>query len=56
MDIKGGLEVQEALKRAGNNQVNVHKVDNSGHNVMIDNPPGFNELLKTELSTLPASD
>lgn len=48
--------MKEALKKVGNDQVNVHKVLKSGHHIYLDNVPEFNELFKKELSNLPASD
>jgi pimeloyl-ACP methyl ester carboxylesterase len=43
MDVEAGREGSEKL---GDIESDVHVVENAGHNVHLDNPEGFNQIIK----------
>jgi cardiolipin-specific phospholipase len=49
MDVEGGNESVEKLRRAGNGRGRVYVVPRAGHHLYLDNPKAVNDLLIKEL-------
>jgi len=49
MDVNGGRDAVENMRRAGNPDGRLHVVKNAGHHLYLDNPQAVNGLLLKEL-------
>lgn len=53
MDADGGRASVAELKKAGNDNANVHVVPKAGHHLYLDNPEETNRLMDSAIRALP---